>query len=91
MKRVVTCAATPILGGAGFVLGAAGGPPPFLMRPILLHVGEEGLDHGHFVYTEGAALPAPIAPRIGGRSGRSRAARGSSSACGRRSDGTRWD
>ena len=39
--------------------------PQYIHRPILLHVGEEGLDHGHFVFTEGAAIPAAIAPNLG--------------------------
>ena len=40
---------------------AAGGPPQFLTRPLLLHVGEDGLDHGHFVFSEEVAIPAPLA------------------------------
>ena len=39
--------------------------PQYIHRPILLHVGEEGLEHGHFVFSEGAATPAPIAPNLG--------------------------
>ena len=41
------------------------GPPPFLTRPILLHVGEPGLEHGHFVFGGEAATPAPLAPHLG--------------------------
>jgi hypothetical protein len=41
------------------------GPPQFLTRPILLHVGEPGLDHGHFVFGDEAAIPAPLAPDLG--------------------------
>jgi hypothetical protein len=41
------------------------GLPQYIHRPILLHVGEEGLDHGHFVFSEGAATPAAIAPNLG--------------------------
>lgn len=44
---------------------AAGGPPPFLTPPILMHVAESALDHGHFVFGEEGALPAPIAPELG--------------------------
>src|SRR5689334_12812272 len=46
-------------------VSAAGGPPPFLTFPILMHVGEDGLDHGHFVFTEGAAIPGPLAKDYG--------------------------
>lgn len=41
------------------------GPPQYLTRPILLHVSEDGLEHGHFVFTEGAAIPSPLAPNLG--------------------------
>jgi hypothetical protein len=41
------------------------GPPQFLTRPILLHVAEAGLDHGHFVFGGDAAIPAPLAPNLG--------------------------
>lgn len=41
------------------------GPPQFLTRPILLHVAEPGLDHGHFVFGGEAAMPAPLAPHLG--------------------------
>jgi hypothetical protein len=44
---------------------ATAGPPQFLTFPILLHVGEDGLDHGHFVFTEGAAIPGPLAHDAG--------------------------
>jgi hypothetical protein len=39
--------------------------PQYIHRPILLHVGEEALDHGHFVFSEDAATPAAIAPNLG--------------------------
>lgn len=45
--------------------GVAAGPPPFLTTPILMHVSERALDHGHFVFSEDAALPAPLAPALG--------------------------
>ena len=43
----------------------AQGPPQFLTRPILLHVGEVGLDHGHFVFAGEAAVPTPLAGNFG--------------------------
>jgi hypothetical protein len=37
------------------------GPPQFIGFPLLTHVGEDGLDHGHFVFSEGAAAsPSPL-------------------------------
>jgi hypothetical protein len=37
------------------------GPPAFITFPILTHVAEAGLDHGHFVFGPGeTAVPAPI-------------------------------
>lgn len=45
---------------------AAGGPPNFISYPILTHVAEDGLDHGHFVEGPGeSALPSPLAPNYG--------------------------
>jgi len=41
------------------------GPPQFVTRPILLHVAEPGLDHGHFVFSEEAGIPSPLAPNLG--------------------------
>jgi hypothetical protein len=41
------------------------GPPQFITFPILTHVSPAGLDHGHFVFTEGAAFPSPLAPDLG--------------------------
>lgn len=35
-------------------------PPQFVTFPILTHVAEPGLDHGHFVFAEGAAIPSPL-------------------------------
>jgi hypothetical protein len=37
------------------------GPPAFLTFPILLHVNDNGLDHGHLVFGGEAAVPAPLA------------------------------
>ncbi len=49
-----------------FSAGAAGGPPNFVSFPILTHVAEQGLDHGHFVGGPGeAGVPAPLAPDYG--------------------------
>jgi hypothetical protein len=53
-----------------FLLGAHGqsgsnGPPQFLTRPILVHVAEAGLDHGHFVFGNDAGTPAALAPNSG--------------------------
>jgi len=60
------------LGGLMFLLSTAvgmaaesDGPPPFVTFPILTHVGEAGLDHGHFVFGGEAAIPAPLAPDRG--------------------------
>lgn len=41
------------------------GPPQFITFPILTHVAPAGLNHGHFVFTEGAAFPTPLAPDFG--------------------------
>jgi hypothetical protein len=41
------------------------GPPQFVTIPILLHVGDPGLDHGHFVFGGEAAVPAPLAKDLG--------------------------
>jgi hypothetical protein len=46
--------------------GAAGGPPAFVSFPILTHVAEAGLDHGHFIEGPGeSGLPSPFAPDYG--------------------------
>jgi hypothetical protein len=44
------------------------GPPQFLTFPILIHVRDEGLDHGHFVFGNEAAIPAPLAKALGAAS-----------------------
>lgn len=54
-----------LLVAARLSLGAAGGPPAFLTFPILLHVAENALDHGHFVFGNEAAIPEPLAPKGG--------------------------
>jgi hypothetical protein len=49
-----------------FSATAAGGPPNFVSFPILTHVAEEGLDHGHFVGGPGeSGVPSPLAPDYG--------------------------
>ncbi len=45
--------------------GDSDGPPQFISFPILLHVNDRALDHGHFVFGGEAAIPAPIAPNLG--------------------------
>jgi hypothetical protein len=44
---------------------SVGGPPQFLTFPILLHVAENALDHGHFTFGGEAAIPLPLAPNAG--------------------------
>lgn len=59
---------TMILLPAAIPLGAGAqgnGPPPFITIPILTHVAEPGLIHGHFVFGADAALPTPLAPTPG--------------------------
>ncbi len=41
------------------------GPPQFLTLPILLHVAQPGLDHGHFIFADNAATPAALATNAG--------------------------
>src|SRR6266851_3704531 len=41
------------------------GPPQFLTFPILVHLNDSALDHGHFVFGGEAAVPAPLAPNRG--------------------------
>jgi len=41
------------------------GPPAFISFPVLTHVSDEALDHGHFVFGGEAAVPAPLAPDRG--------------------------
>ncbi len=49
-----------------FSAAAAGGPPNFVSFPILTHVAEDGLDHGHFVGGPGeSAIPDPLVPSYG--------------------------
>jgi hypothetical protein len=41
------------------------GPPQFVTFPILTHVADSALEHGHFVFGDEAAMPAPLAPDRG--------------------------
>src|SRR3954467_10386343 len=68
--------AIAIAGTASFSLAAQqpAGPPAFVTFPILTHVTDNGLDHGHFVEGPGeSAIPAPIfkAPAPGAADGAS--------------------
>lgn len=66
MKKCVSALGIAVLLAVGVVGLRAQGPPEFLTRPILLHVGEDGLDHGHFVFAgEEAAVPAPLVRDFG--------------------------
>jgi hypothetical protein len=47
------------------VVTSASGPPQFITFPILTHVAEAGLDHGHFVFGGEAAVPTPLARDLG--------------------------
>lgn len=67
MKRVLGGLVT-VLMLAGLSVWAAGGPPPFLTIPILMHVSDQALVNGHFVFGGEAALPAPLAPSQGAAS-----------------------
>jgi hypothetical protein len=67
MKKYALALTLSALAAAGaHVSLLAQGPPQFLTRPILLHVGEDGLDHGHFIFAgEESAIPGPLAPNYG--------------------------
>jgi len=65
MKKVLAGGAVAVAVAAIVGTVGAAGPPPFLTFPILLHVGEDGLDHGHFVFSEEAAIPTPLAKDFG--------------------------
>ena len=54
-----------LLSTAAVMAAESNGPPQFVTFPILTHVGEPGLDHGHFVFGGEAAIPAPLAPDRG--------------------------
>lgn len=64
-SRLLVLAGAIAASGAFATLIAAGGPPAFLTSPILVHVAEAGLDHGHFVFAEEAGTPAPLARPLG--------------------------
>lgn len=65
MKKLPLVAFGAGLAAAVVVVSAQGGPPPFVSFPILMHVAENGLDHGHFVAGEDVGMPAPFANRLG--------------------------
>jgi len=44
---------------------APAGPPAFISFPILMHLSDQALDHGHFVFGGEAAIPAPLVPDRG--------------------------
>jgi hypothetical protein len=44
---------------------APSGPPQYLTLPILTHVAQPGLDHGHFVFGGDSAVPTPLARDFG--------------------------
>lgn len=53
-----------VLAGIGASASAQDqGPPAFITFPILTHVAEPGLEHGHFVFRGDMATPAPLAPK----------------------------
>ena len=64
MNKYVSGLAVAALMAAGASL-LAQGAPQFVTRPILLHVGEVGLDHGHFVFADEAAMPSPLVRDLG--------------------------
>jgi hypothetical protein len=67
MHRTTVLAGALALACAGALTFAASpnGPPQFITFPILMHVAESGLDHGHFVFAGEAAIPAPLAHDFG--------------------------
>jgi hypothetical protein len=65
MLTLVTLAVAITLPRSAHSQNPDAGPPQFLTRPILLHVAEPGLDHGHFVFGGEAATPAPLAQDFG--------------------------
>ena len=71
MKQIPRALLALVIAAAASLVGVAqqpAGPPAFVTFPILTHVAEPGLDHGHFVMGPGeAAVPAPIfQPPAGG-------------------------
>jgi len=66
MKNCVSGLAIAALVAVGaHVSLSAQGAPQFVSLPILLHVGEGGLDHGHFVFADEAAVPTPLSRDLG--------------------------
>lgn len=69
MKSVIRLSSVFVVAGIALAAFAQeshpSGPPQFVSVPILMRVGEAALDHGHFVFSEGAAIPSPLAPNNG--------------------------
>jgi hypothetical protein len=67
-RRSFFAVAIALIGSFVLIAQEPPGPPAFVTFPILTHVAENGLDHGHFVEGPGeSAVPAPIfqAPQPG--------------------------
>jgi hypothetical protein len=60
--RRLLCGTAVALSGSMILLAQEPpGPPAFVSFPILMHVADNGLDHGHFVEGPGeSAMPAPL-------------------------------
>lgn len=63
--RLVVITSVLLLPVAMGLAADGNGPPQFVTVPILTHVAEPGLEHGHFVFGAEAAIPAPLAPDRG--------------------------
>lgn len=60
-RRLFCASAIAITGSMMLLAQEPAGPPAFVTFPILTHVTDNGLDHGHFVEGPGeSAVPAPI-------------------------------
>lgn len=60
-RRLFSAAIVAAAGSLVLEAQQPSGPPAFVTFPILTHVAEQGLDHGHFVAGPGeSAIPAPI-------------------------------
>jgi hypothetical protein len=63
--RRLFCASTiAVVGSMVLLAQEPSGPPAFVSFPILVHVTDNGLDHGHFVEGPGeSAMPRPLSHR----------------------------
>jgi hypothetical protein len=61
----IVIAALLLLPNAGIVRAQTQGPPQFVTFPILVHVSEDGLNHGHFVFGEDVGIPSPLSRNLG--------------------------